>query len=293
MRIDAALILCAGLGTRMGRVGKELPKPLWPLFQMTLLEYLYHQLKCLNIKKIFINIHHRPQMIQEFVQQKGLDIEILEEKELLGSGGAIHNLLKKTEKDFNLMTINSDLVLPLEKIKKKIISSHLESSCARAYLFPLEVTSPDYAALVKDKNDRLVDIQKELYKKRFITYSGVGVIRTKGLKRVFGVSSFFETVCDYKNEVVILSDFIFKDFFDLGELEKYFLSLFKISQSSRFHGLVSEGQNFFKDIEKPGVYKVKILESDFLIHKKPLAQRCIEVSITYDGVSSRKISLQL
>ena len=37
MRVDECLIFSAGLGTRMGELGRILPKPAWPLFETTLL----------------------------------------------------------------------------------------------------------------------------------------------------------------------------------------------------------------------------------------------------------------
>ena len=38
MKVDNALILAAGKGTRMGNVGKILPKVIWPIFEKTILE---------------------------------------------------------------------------------------------------------------------------------------------------------------------------------------------------------------------------------------------------------------
>ena len=56
MKIDYALLLAAGYGTRMGIIGKELPKVLWPVYEKTLLELQVDYLKELGVKNIFLNI---------------------------------------------------------------------------------------------------------------------------------------------------------------------------------------------------------------------------------------------
>ena len=38
MQLDFAYILAAGKGTRMGEIGKVVPKPLWPIYEKSLLE---------------------------------------------------------------------------------------------------------------------------------------------------------------------------------------------------------------------------------------------------------------
>ena len=38
MKVDHVLILAAGKGTRMGKIGKVLPKVLWPIFAKNLIE---------------------------------------------------------------------------------------------------------------------------------------------------------------------------------------------------------------------------------------------------------------
>ncbi len=70
MQIDYALILSAGKGTRMGEVGKLLPKPLWPIFHKTLLELQVEYCLELGIKKIFINTHYLAESIRNFLFEK-------------------------------------------------------------------------------------------------------------------------------------------------------------------------------------------------------------------------------
>ena len=55
MKIDYCLILAAGFGSRMGEIGKILPKVLWHIFEKSLLELEIEYARSLGIKKIFIN----------------------------------------------------------------------------------------------------------------------------------------------------------------------------------------------------------------------------------------------
>ena len=52
-----ALILAAGKGTRMGEIGKVLPKVLWPIYERSLLELQVQYAKSLGIKDIYIKNH--------------------------------------------------------------------------------------------------------------------------------------------------------------------------------------------------------------------------------------------
>ena len=69
MKINTALILCAGLGNRLKPLTLKTPKPLLKINDITILE------KCINIiikfgaKKIFINTFHLSNQIFEFIKR--------------------------------------------------------------------------------------------------------------------------------------------------------------------------------------------------------------------------------
>jgi len=88
-----AMILAAGLGTRLGKQTAEKPKALVEINGITMLESLVERLKEQGIKKIVINIHHHGQQVIDFVEQKenfGIEISFSDERnELLDTGGAI------------------------------------------------------------------------------------------------------------------------------------------------------------------------------------------------------------
>ncbi|MCY4030531.1 MAG: NTP transferase domain-containing protein [Hyphomicrobiales bacterium] len=90
--ITDAVLLAAGFGTRMGEIGKTIPKPLLPLGEKPLLEHTLEKLEGFGVKRIAINIHHRADDIESYIETRKSRAEILlsdEREHLLDTGGGI------------------------------------------------------------------------------------------------------------------------------------------------------------------------------------------------------------
>ena len=110
MKINTALILCAGLGERLKPLTLTTPKPLLELKSITILERCINLIKELGIKKILLNTHHLQNQIIEFIENKkfSLDIEIIKDgKKILNTGGGILNMIKNSE-DHDFIIFNPD-----------------------------------------------------------------------------------------------------------------------------------------------------------------------------------------
>ena len=110
MKINTALILCAGLGKRLNPITLTTPKPLLKIRNLTLLDYCIELVISLNIKKILINSFHLKEQIDEFVKNHNYDAEInvVEDGDyILDTGGGILNLIK-TSNDENFLILNPD-----------------------------------------------------------------------------------------------------------------------------------------------------------------------------------------
>ena len=110
MRIDTALILCAGFGKRLNPLTLETPKPLLKIKDTTILENCINLISKLGIKKILINTFHLGDQINEFIKTKNfeVDIKIKEDgKNILDTGGGIMNLVKDTT-DQDFLVFNPD-----------------------------------------------------------------------------------------------------------------------------------------------------------------------------------------
>jgi NDP-sugar pyrophosphorylase family protein len=92
--ITKALILCAGLGTRLRPLTDVLPKPMVPLAGRPLLEHLVALCVRHGVREAAVNLHHLPHVVTEHFgdgRKFGLDIVYGHEAELLGTAGAVNN----------------------------------------------------------------------------------------------------------------------------------------------------------------------------------------------------------
>jgi len=131
MKINTALILCAGFGKRLNPLTIQKPKPLLEVNDITLLENTINLIKNLNILNIKINSFHLKDQIKNFVSKKkfNLDIEIIEDGNvILDTGGGILNLIKES-KEKNFIVFNPDTVWNLNytKIIKEMENFYFEN----------------------------------------------------------------------------------------------------------------------------------------------------------------------
>jgi len=89
-----AIILCAGRGERLRPLTDTIPKPMIPINNKPVLEYIINLLKKNGIKDIAINTSHLPEKIREYFgdgKKFGVKITYSFEPEMLGTSGALNN----------------------------------------------------------------------------------------------------------------------------------------------------------------------------------------------------------
>jgi NDP-sugar pyrophosphorylase family protein len=87
-----AMILAAGLGTRLRPLTNDRPKALVEVAGRTLLEIAIARLREFGVREVIVNAHHFAGMIAEYLREKnnfGMRIEISEEASLLDTGGGL------------------------------------------------------------------------------------------------------------------------------------------------------------------------------------------------------------
>ena len=112
MRINTALILCAGFGKRLNPLTLETPKPLIKLKNVAVLETCINLIESLGIKEIILNTFYLEDQIHNFLRNKNFKskIKIVEDgKNILNTGGGIKNMLHHTSED-DVLIFNPDTI---------------------------------------------------------------------------------------------------------------------------------------------------------------------------------------
>ena len=83
------MILAAGLGTRLRPLTLELPKPLVPVGDASLLSLSVAGLRAAGIEDILVNAYHLPGRLQEEVERLGPGVQLSVEPRVLGTAGGL------------------------------------------------------------------------------------------------------------------------------------------------------------------------------------------------------------
>ena len=135
MKINTALILCAGLGKRLNPLTLTTPKPLLQLKNITMLERCINLIIELGIKKILLNTFHLEKEIIEFLEIKKfpIDIQVIKDgQKILNTGGGILNMIDNSKENdfiiFNPDTLwNNDYINEINKMKNFYFSNNLNN----------------------------------------------------------------------------------------------------------------------------------------------------------------------
>ena len=110
-----ALVLAAGLGTRLRPQTDRLPKPLFPVGGRPMLHRILGQLEAAGCEAATVNTHHLAELVRQSVACFGgkMPVRVRHEPRLLGTGGAIRNLADFWDQR-PFMVINADIVCDID-----------------------------------------------------------------------------------------------------------------------------------------------------------------------------------
>jgi MurNAc alpha-1-phosphate uridylyltransferase len=111
MRPNRAIVLAAGLGTRMRPYNGHVPKPLVQIGGKSLIDYSLDRLADAGVERVVVNVHHLADALERHLaSRKRPHIVISDERaELLGTGGGIAKALPQLG-DGPFFLVNSDTV---------------------------------------------------------------------------------------------------------------------------------------------------------------------------------------
>ena len=138
-----ALILAAGLGTRLGDLTSDRPKALVQVAGCTMLEHQLRHLSAAGFDRFVINIHHFAPKVKAFLEEHnnfGLDIRLSDETYmLLDTGGGIRKAMRLFDNDRPVLVHNVDIFSSVDL--KALYCGHIESGADSTLLVAQRTTS--------------------------------------------------------------------------------------------------------------------------------------------------------
>ncbi len=153
-----AMILAAGLGTRLRPLTNMIPKPLLPIAGTPLIVWNLLLLKRHGFHEVVINLHHLGPMIEQALgngSKYGLRIYYSHEPVILGTGGGI----KQAEPNFSgepVLVLNGDTLFELDL--EALCAFHLQRKAAATLVLRADPDAARWGLVEVGSNDRIVRI---------------------------------------------------------------------------------------------------------------------------------------
>ena len=185
-----ALVLCAGLGTRLRPLTDRIPKPLVPVVDQTLLARVLDRVAAPGAR-VFANAHHLAERIEEFAARDGRVERVFPEPEILGTAGPLARMAREAERD-ELLVANGDV---WHDIDLREFASRARSSGAEVVL--LGRNDPRVNTLAAE-GGRLAGVKGRFGSDRgSLTFTGISWYAPSALERIpeglFDVREFWKS----------------------------------------------------------------------------------------------------
>ncbi len=150
-----AMVLAAGLGTRLRPITDTVPKPLVEVAGRPLIHYPLMLLRKHGITEVVINTHHLADKVRHALgdgRELGLNITWSHEPEILGTGGGV----KKVEDFFQgetFIVINADTIIDLDL--EKVVEHHRMKKASATMVLKQIHGWREYGAVEVDYNGRV------------------------------------------------------------------------------------------------------------------------------------------
>ncbi|HCE43802.1 MAG TPA: hypothetical protein DET40_09670 [Lentisphaeria bacterium] len=174
-----AIILAAGIGTRLRPVTDFIPKPLMPVNGTPLLESIILKMKNSGVAKVAVNTHHLADRVETFVKNSSYAdyVTLYHEEVILGTGGPLVNAKNLLSEADCFVLYNGDILSDIDV--GKIVEFHKESGKIATMVLINGPENRVLAAAASKNFGTVIDILGKLGKTsqsaRLLTYTGIAV----------------------------------------------------------------------------------------------------------------------
>jgi NDP-sugar pyrophosphorylase family protein len=164
-------ILAAGYGERLRPVTDHIPKPLIPILGSPALERILNRFRHARFEKIGVNLHHRAELIREWIEARAdrRRIHLFEERDILGTGGALKNA-ESLLREGPFVVHNGDIISDID------IHALTDYHASSGNLVTLAIHDmPEFNNVYLDDDGELVSVGKSETGAKAAAFTGIAV----------------------------------------------------------------------------------------------------------------------
>lgn len=216
------VIMAGGLGTRLGKLTKDTPKPMLNVNNKPMLHHIIDTFMSHGFAKFLISVNYKAEIIKNYFKdgkEYGIEIVYLEEKKRLGTGGAL-SLINFEIKD-PFFVINGDVLSALNY--EELLESHNNKDSTATMCIRKENYQIPYGVIEVD-NDSNIDSMVEKPTKEYFINTGIYLLNPKVLKYIpkddfFDLPTLFSILKEDNHKI---SGFEITDYWiDIGKPNDY------------------------------------------------------------------------
>jgi glucose-1-phosphate cytidylyltransferase len=199
-KIRTAVILCGGKGSRLGELGKKIPKTLVKVQGKPILWYILHILKKNYFNHFILTLGYRGRVIKEYLKNNKIYNNFNIEAISTGSNNSIAQRIFKIKNKIrsnNVLLLNGDAIF--DDNLNKFYKNHVKKKCGITFLGCNATLNLGIVGKIKKK---IVSFERDIdfssvKKKNFnnftgYIYSGISIMNTKVFRLDFKKFSNFE-----------------------------------------------------------------------------------------------------
>lgn len=195
-RPNWAVVMAGGLGTRLGELTRDVPKPMLPVGSRPLLETIVRNIAEHGFERIYLAVNYKAGLIEAHFGdggRLGVDIRYLREQQRLGTAGALSLLPERPTEP--IVVTNADLLT--KEDFGLMVDRHAESGAdATMAVRPYEMQVP--FGVVREHDGRIEAIEEKPLQ-RFVVSAGIYVLSPAVLEfvpreRTFDMPALFDAL---------------------------------------------------------------------------------------------------
>ncbi|MBJ6723161.1 nucleotidyltransferase family protein [Geomesophilobacter sediminis] len=220
-RDNAVLLMAGGLGSRLGDLTKDCPKPLLKVGDKPVLEIILENCIEYGLRKFFLSVNYKAHMVQDYFgdgARWGVEISYVQEEKRLGTAGALGIL--PFEPTLPLLVMNADVLTKINL--QHLLDFHtahqaVATMCVREYDFQVPY------GVVKLDQHRLVGIEEKPVQSFFVS-AGIYVLDALAFKYIprnefYDMPTLFEKIIAENHATAAFP--VHEYWLDIGRLADY------------------------------------------------------------------------